>query len=345
MYRKIKNQLDRLFFVKAKQRAFLEDICALIEDGVPAPQAVNVIFKVSSGATKEAARAILHTIAQGQRFADGMIGWFPRPIVEIIRNGEDTGSLSATMLTAAKTLSQQMSIISSFAASISYPLVVFVMACGVAVFLKNYIFATFASIRPVEQWPDNGQLFMAIATFIEYWWWLALIIVVVVAVFMMQLLRQFVGETRKVADTILPFSLYRDFVAARFMEILGLLVSSGISFKDALNTIQYKSTRYLSWHIYMMQFRLSGGRENLADVLDTGLLNSSDIERLKAIAQSKSFEHALIQLGNQAAKKNVQSMRQASKIIGGLLLAFDAGAAIFMIFAVYGVGMVIGVQQ
>jgi toxin coregulated pilus biosynthesis protein E len=344
MLKQIKNYFSRLFFTKAKQRAFLEDVCALIADGVPAQQAINVIFKVSTGPVKEAAQAILIAVAQGRRIAEGMEGWFPRPIVEIIRNGEEGGSLAATLLTAVRTLSEQISVTSTLFASTTYPLVVLGLACGVCVFLKNFIFATFASIKPVELWPDNGKLFMVIATTIQYWWWAVILGIIAVIFILIQLMRNLVGEPRKLLDNILPFTLYREFVAAHFMEILGLLIASGISFRDALNTIQCNATRYLAWHIYMMQFRLSGGKENLAEVLDTGLVGSADIERLRAIAQSKSFEHALIQLGNQSAKRNVQTLRTASKVFGGLLLALDAGFAIFMIFAVYGVGMVIGTQ-
>lgn len=344
MFKEVQQKISRIFFTKEKQRAFLEDICALVEDGVPAPQAVNVIYKSSTGLVREAAQSILTAISQGKRLADGMVGWFPRPIVEIIRNGEEGGSLASTMLAAAQALSEQMSVVTSIATHLSYPFVVFLIACGVAVFLKHYIFVSFASIKPISQWPDLGKNFIMLASFIEYWWWAVVIFVFILFFLIAEFLRNAVGETRKILDKIVPFSLYRNVVAARLMEILGLLISSGISFKDALLIIQRDSTRYMAWHIYMMQFRLSGGRENLADVLNTGLIGNDDIERLRAIAQSKSFELALIHLGNQAAKKNIQNLRRVSRICGGLLLALDAALAMFMIFSVYGVGIFIAQQ-
>jgi len=331
-----------MFFTKEKQQAFLEDICLLIEDGVPAPQAIVVIFKVSTGVTREAAHAIMNAVAQGKNLADGMEEWFPQSIVEIIRSGEDGGSLAKSIKTAANTLTQQISALSSIISSIAYPLVVLIAACIVAVFLKNNIFVAFSSIKPLSQWPDNGKTFMAVSDFIQGWWWAVLIFIAAMFVTITYTMRNLIGDTRKIFDKIPLFSLYRDYVASGFMEILGLLISNGMPFKNVLSIVQNKATRYLSWHIYMMQFRLSGGRDNLADVLNTGLISNSDIERLRAMAQSKSFEHSLIQLGSQAAKKNVQKLCLTGKILGGFLLALGASFAIFMIFAVYGVGISIG---
>lgn len=337
--------LSRLEFTKTKQCAFLQDLCTLVGDGVPAPQAVGVIHKVASGAPRAVARSILIAIAKGQRISDGMEGWFPQHIVAIIRNGEEGGSFTEMMSVAAKSLEEHISVTSSLIGSVTYPLIVFAMACIVAVFLRHYIFSTFETIKPMSEWPPSGRAFITLATFIQFWWWLVILIAGSLVLVVMQFLRNFVGDARKVIDSVPPFSLYRAVVASRFMEVLGLLIAGGISFKDALTTMQRRTTRYMAWHIYMMEFRLSGGRENLADVLDTGLLSSSDIERLRVTAQSRSFEHALVQLGNQAARQNVKALRAIGKFLGGMILIIDASLAIFIITSIYNVGMAIGALQ
>ena len=338
----LKYRWARFLFTRSKQQAFLEDLSSLVQEGVPAPQAVATIDKISTGIAKQVAHSIATAYAEGKRLAEGMELWFPYHIVDLIRTGEDGGTLNSAMIASSKSLSEQTSILASLASSITYPIIVLILGSAVAVFLKHSIFSNFLTMKPLDEWPQNGQMFMHLANFIEDWWWTIIIVVITFQVTLTQILRKFVGDSRLIFDKIFPFKTYREIVAAYFMEIIGLLLSNGITFKDALNLIQRKTTRYLAWHIYMMQFRLSGGRENIADVLDTGLIDHADILRLKVISKGKNFEVALSRLGAQAAQKNTQNLKTLGRILGGLLLALAAGFAIFMIFAIYGVGAYVG---
>jgi len=338
----IKYRWARFLFTRGKQLAFLEDLSSLVAEGVPAPQAIATICRISTGITQQVALSIANAYAEGKRLAEGMERWFPYHIVDLIRTGEDGGTLQSAMIASSKSLSEQTSILASLASSITYPIIVLALGCGVAVFLKYSIFANFLTMKPLDEWPENGQMFMVFANFIEHWWWLVIIAIVFLQFGFSQMLRQFVGDSRLFFDKFFPFKIYREIVAAYFMEIAALLLSNGITFKDTLNLIQRKTTRYLAWHIYMMQFRLSGGRENIADVLDTGLIDHSDILRLRVIAKGKNFDVALSKLGTLAAKKSAKNLKVLGRILGGVLLGLAAGLAVFMIFAVYGVGAYVG---
>jgi len=137
-------------------------------------------------------------------------------------------------------------------------------------------------------------------------------------------------------------SLYRYIQAARFMESLGLLISNGIAVKKALAIMMRDAPPYLAWHLFVMDVRLSGGRENIADVLDTDLIRHSDIMRLKVIAKGKGFEHALMRMGSHAASQNAKTVEVTAKLLGAILLMVGAGFAAFMVFAVYNVGSFVG---
>lgn len=342
MFENLEKKLQQWSFSRTAQQAFLEDICALIKDGVPAPQAIATVRDISKGGAKDLANAILKQIAEGQRIADGLKGWFPPSIIEIIRAGEEGGSLVETLNTAARSVGEQSSAITSLIASIAYPITVFVMGLAVAVFLKHSIFVNFEQIKPVSGWPFEGRALLGLATFVEEWWWLTIIFMGFIAYGIKRMLTDSTGEIRKYVDNIPLLSLYRSYSAARFMETLGLLLTNGISFKRALSIMQRNSSKYVSWHIYMMQFRLSGGRENIADVLDTGMVREEDILRLRVMARGRGFETALLHLGAQALERNTRAITVSGKIAGGLLLALDAGLAIFMIFAIYNVGSYVG---
>lgn len=335
-------KLQQWLFSRSEQQAFLEDLCSLIEDGVPANQAVNTIFQIAKGSEKHVAQSILDKIAQGQPLADGLEGWFGQATIEIIRAGEEGGTLAENIKAASRALQQKTKAGTAFISSMTYPLMVIIIGLLVAIYIRQSVFTSFAAIKPIAQWPENGRWLINIADFVQHGWWALLLLLIAAIIGVKQSLVHLTGKIRKYIDTLPLISLYREIIAARLMETLGLLLSNGIVLKRALTIMQQNASPYLTWHLLLMEFRLSGGSENIADVLDTGLVSKSDILRLKVIAKGKGFEHALVRLGIHSSERNVKRLALSAKITGGLLLAMGAGFAAFLIFAVYGVGSFVG---
>ncbi len=338
MLERIQEKRQRMQFGMNQQRAFLEDLSSLTKDGVPASQAVDTIAKISSGVVQEVAQRVMRALAQGKQLADGMHGWFSRPIIEIIRAGEDSGTLDKTIQSALESLTQKSSSLGSLLSSLVYPLTVFIAALGMTVFVKNSVLVNFIEIKPLAEWPATGQTMYAFANFVQYWWWFVVVVLVVGCFAYAKLLQHMTGDVRRTMDKIPPVSLYRDGIAAQFMETLGMLIENGVSLKQALSILHRDASAYLTWHLLMMEFRLGGGKENIADVLDTQLIKESDLVRLRVVARGKGFEHALISLGRQASQRNTRVVDMIGKVLGGIVLAAGAGIAAMMVFGIYTVG-------
>lgn len=342
MFDELKTKIEALFFTRADKRAFLEDIGMLVEDGVPINQAVETVRDTQTGPLQQVSNTVLEKIAQGQNFADGLVNWFPHPVVEIIRAGEEGGTLPQTLLTAAKSLEQESYVMSSLLSSMLYPIAVIILGCAVAVYIRHSVFVNFEQIKPISEWPSDGQALVAIATFLQSWWWMVIICLIGLGFILALTLRNLTGEPRKVLDMTPVISIYRYTNAARFMQTMGMLINNGIAVKKALSIMMRDANPYIAWHLFVMDMRLGGGRENIADVFDTGLIQKADIVRLKVIARGKGFEHALIRLGSHAQEMNQRKIALTGKILGGILLAVGAGFAAFMVFAIYDVGSFLG---
>lgn len=338
MYNKFRQYFNQLQFTRKQQKAFLEDLASLINDGVPLNQAIETIRDVSTGITQYIAAHIAHQIAQGKLLADGMNGWFKRPLVEIIRAGENSGTLTRTLAAATQSFAQQSNAIAALLNALFYPLTVVLLALGVSVFIKNSVLISFAKIKPVSTWPSVGQSLFYLGDITQTWWWLILLLLITAAILIAKLLRDYTGEFRFALDKFPLLSLYRDSVAARFMETLGLLISNGVVLKKALNILQMEASAYLAWHLLMMEYRLSVGTDNIADVLDTHLIRPQDLMRLRAVAKGKNFEYALLSLGRQANEKNNKTIATTGKIVGACLLLIAAVIAITLILGIYTIG-------
>ena len=324
------------------QLAFLEDFYTLINDGIPANKAIEMMISATSGITCEVAIAIAEKISEGKGLADGMKDWFNINIVEIVRVGEQGGALVATIKSAINTLGQSSGAMSAFIGAIAYPCVVILMASAVILYLDSSVFVQFRAIKPVERWPDAGRTLIAIASMIRRYWWLYIGGGIAVVFITLRVMSDYIGKFRRELDRIPPFTLYKQFTAARFMETLGLLVANGVVFKSALKVMQYQAVPYLASHLVIMEHQLAMGKGNVADILDTGLIDENDILRLRIMAEVKGFEHGLIRMGVRGSENSIKALKRISKILGTVLMIAGAYLIITIVKGIYLTGMSMG---
>lgn len=329
-------------FGTKQQLAFLEDLYLLVNDGIPANRAIEMLGQVTTGLTRDVANSIAQKISEGQALAEGMRDWFGTNIVEIIRVGEEGGVLNETIKSAINTMGQRSGAIGGFISAVSYPLMVIVMACSVIVYLNNTVFIQFRAIKPVEEWPDAGRQLVDVAHIVQTWWWLVFLVIAVLTLLLRSIMNNYIGELRPMLDKVPPFSLYRRFMAARLMETLGLLVANGVVFKNAIKVMQYQANPYLTSHLVMMDHLLGVGKGNVADVLSTGLIDDQDVMRLRVMAEVKGFEHGLIRMGIRGSDQSIKTVKLISKIIGGMLLAVGGLLIVIIVKGIYLTGMSMG---
>ncbi len=339
---KILTYLRHVGFGSKKQLAFLEDLYLLINDGIPANRAIEMMSQVTTGITKEVALSLGKKISQGQPLAEGMKEWFSPNVVEIVRVGEAGGALAQTIKSAINMLSQQGVAMGAIVGQVTYPLIVIVMGCSIVLYLKGGVFEQFKAIKPVAMWPDAGRTLLALGEFIQSYWWTTIIGTIGIVLIMRWVFFNYIGSFRPLLDKYPPFSLYRKMAAARVLETLGLLVANGVVFKSALKVMQYQANPYIASHLVQMEGLLSRGKSNIADVLDTGLVEDSDLMRLRVMAEVKGFEHGLVRMGVRGTEEATKTMKTIAKIIGGLLLAVGGMIIIIMIRGIFLTGMSMG---
>jgi type II secretory pathway component PulF len=276
--------------------------------------------------------------------AEGMREWFAFNVVEIVRIGEEGGALGETIKSAINMMSSRSSTMGALVGAIAYPATVCLIACLVIIYLNNSVFTQFLTIKPMDAWPDAGKRLVHVAHFLESWWWTVLIAVIGLAIAIQVVMKNYVGVLRPTLDKFFPFSMYRQFVAAHVLETLGLLVANGVVFKSALGIMQHKVTPYLALHLSQMERLMGKGKGNIADVLDTGLIDANDLMRLRILAEVKGFEHGLIRLGVRGSEQGLQTLKTIAKILAGILMIVGTCLIMIAINGVYQTGMSMGSQ-
>jgi len=335
----VKGYIKHWLFGNKAQLAFLEDLYLLINDGIPANRAIEMLAQVTTGVSRDVALSLSQNIAEGQPLADGMREWFSLNVVEIIRVGESGGALAQTIKSAINMLAQQGVAMGALIGAIFYPLFVILIACALIVYLNNDVFVQFEMIKPVSEWPDAGKRLVLIAYIIKHFWWVLFVAVAVIVVVVRQTCEKYIGSLRPMMDKYPPFSFYRQLVAARVLETLGLLVANGVVFKSAITVMQTQANPYLISHLSKMEYLLSMGKTNIGDVLDTGLITDQDLMRLRVMAEVKGFEHGLIRMGVKGAEDVTHTMKVIAKVFGGMLLAVGGMLIMCIIQGIYLTGM------
>jgi type II secretory pathway component PulF len=329
-------------FGTKKQLGFLEDLYLLINDGIPANRAIEMMAQVTHGLSREVATSLAEKISEGQPLAEGMKEWFAPNVIEIVRVGEAGGALAETLKSAINMLSQQGIAMGSFIGAVSYPLLVIFMACIIIIYLNDSVFNQFRAIKPESEWPAAGTRLVSIANFIQTWWWLVILLVVASIVALRRTMTNYIGELRPALDKFPPFSFYRQLAAARLLETLGLLVANGVVFKSAIKVMQYQANPYVLSHLTMMEHLLSMGKTNIGDVLATGLVADNDLMRLRVMAEVKGFEHGLIRMGIRGTDEATKTLKIISRLFGGALLIVGAILIIVIVQGIYLTGMSMG---
>jgi type II secretory pathway component PulF len=332
------------FFTPTHQRVFLEDLSLLMQDGIALNQAMEIMAEESAGIKLEVAQSIESAIASGQGMAAGMDGWFSPVYLELVRAGEESGLIHSALSACVITVNKTAESLRACLAALLYPMLVLLVALCVVVFVKISVLEQFEKIKPLASWPDAGKTLFSLAAWMQYMWWLMAAVFILVVAGLLSVLRRFSGHWRTRLDKLPGFKIYRQFIAARFMQTLGLLLNNGVMLKNALVIMQQKTRGYLGWHLLKMEMQLAQGQLNVAEVLDTQLLDGSDMRRLRILAAGSGFAQALQRLGEQSVEKRTRILLRLANYLGGFLLLCGAAVAMLLVFGIYGISQVLAVS-
>ncbi len=341
MNQRVAHLIETLQFWPQRQYVLLSDLLSLLKDGVQLNQAITTLCAIYKGVSRHVAQQMAEQLSKGHSLAAGMQGWYPITLVEIIRAGEEGGMFISALEAAVAYYKERVVALKMVLQSMLYPIIVLVVAMIMLVVIKTSVLANFATIKAIAEWPPIGRQLYDLANFIEYGWWFAAFLLLAAIVGIFYLLQNFTGALRKQIDCMPILGLYRRLTAARFMETLGLLVTNGVGLKEALAIIRHHAGPYLAWHVMLMEYHLSGGKENIADVLDTQLIHYDDLIRLRVMATGKGFGAGLVSLGRQALQRYGQSVAITAKVMGGMLLCVGALLAAMMVLGIYSIGSVV----
>ncbi len=282
--------------------------------------------------------AVAEKIQQGSSLADAMREHrcFPHLVVELVRVGEQTGTLEQVVSRAADALERRRLLKTHLITALAYPTIVLIAAIGVSIFMTVSVIPKLQVFLSAlgRKLPPMTQLLLDISNAVQAY---ALPVAVGIAALTGLLITLYLwSPSRFVMDRVLlrlPVfgNLLRLSATAQFGHGLGVLLRSGITLVEALRTVEATyGNRYLGSRVAAArQTVLAGG--SLALPLATPGAFMPLLTRMVAVGESAgSLDEVLDEVAKFHESQLQNAIRRLSVIIEPVIVLVVGGIVGFV---------------
>jgi type IV pilus assembly protein PilC len=236
----------------------LQQIAVMLRSGITLLAALKTVAEQTGRASmRRIWENIAERIQEGSSFGDAAAshGCFSHLVVQLIRVGEQTGTLEPVLTRAAEALERRRNLRTSLLTALMYPAIVFFAAIGVTVFmivgvipkLRVFLAALGRKLPPMTQFlidlSDAVQLYYVQGLIV-----FGAIVALLVAVYLWPPGRLFLDRWLLRLPVI--GRLFRLAATVQFARSLGSLIHSGITLVEALRTVEgLFRNRYVSGQV------------------------------------------------------------------------------------------------
>ncbi|MFQ6098235.1 MAG: type II secretion system F family protein, partial [Armatimonadota bacterium] len=180
---------------------FCRQFATMINAGVSLVRCLDVLEQQTNSVNlKEIIRDIQSEVEGGATLSRSMAKYprvFSNLAVGLVRAGEVGGVLDETLERLAVFLEGDMELRRKIKASMTYPIIVIIVATGIVIFLVTFILPKFMDLFEelgVKEFPLPTTMLMAFSHFLTTYWWLCIIIVALLWIAFVKIKRTKTGK-------------------------------------------------------------------------------------------------------------------------------------------------------
>lgn len=224
-----------------------------------------------------------------------------------------------------------------------------VLIPGIAIFayvLSSQAIPIIEKIAPPEVWTPFNSAVRFVANLISNGGFYAMLAAVVFIAGFVYFLPRWTGKLRMrleqvspskaiwltpIAPWLLPLSIYRDFTTVMVFSSLAVLLSTGKTLTEALETIAANGSPYLRYHVRRVLSYLDMYPLEVARAFSSGMLSPAVSARLATIARTeKSYADVLIKVGTTGNEQIRKEVVKSAKKLNVIFLSLAASLVMFL---------------
>lgn len=319
---------------------FTKNFSVMMGAGLTVVDSLIIAEAQASGRLKRILQSILQQVESGHSLADALAKhkrYFPGTYVDVIRNGELSGTLSDSMEKLSERLESDLSLRRKIKAALVYPFIVMGAIITLTSILSIYVLPRLTRLflsLDVEL-PASTRFLLWVSDFLVNYWIIILISLVVIIIATRFLL--IVPVMRKLWHRILLHlpvigDISRNLHLARFAGTLGSLLKSGVPIAESFDSVIHSASN----EIYRDRLREAlnhierGG--SLAEFLEGHRrMFPVTVTRMISVGErTGQLDDILIYLGKYYEVEVDSSTKQLSTTLEPLLLIIIGAVVLFV---------------
>jgi type II secretory pathway component PulF len=322
----------------SNQLKFLKSLHFLLSlEGMVLKKALNKILKKDAGMVSKCAENILSAISDGANTYDAFEHFDDR-IRSIIAIGEQTNNLKGGIQSAIEFLARDVKLSSGTGFAMVMPMVMLLAQMGILILIATKILPQFESSIPKSTWPASTLFVSGLGEALYSWWYVVVFICLMYPVLFYSFCSKWGGDARGNLDR-LNLPMWGRFKAVSGLQFLTVLLSllktnSDPILLSCLVSMKKHSVPYVQWHLSNM-IESSGdvASKGMASIMDTGLLDNDDLDRIKVASDGKSMVGAIeMALGEKADDLEVRD-KKSQLLIAAFIGGINTLCSVLIVFS------------
>ena len=323
---------------------FTTQFAALVEAGMPVVTSFEIVIQqTEKKPMKRMLSVIKEEVNKGATLADAF-KLFPRHFsslfVNMVRAGEESGSLEIVLRRLADFLESQNEMRSKIVATLAYPTLMLIVAVVVVFFLVTFVIPTVTGIfaEMKQALPLPTLILLGISGVLRTIWPYLLGLVVVLVVFFKRYKKTTSGRERwdrwKMKFPLLG-PQYKKIMMARFTRTLGTLLANGVpvvtSFDIVKNIID---NTLVSREIEKARDDIKEGKEIAKPLSRNGVFPPVVVNMIAVGEKSGQLEEMLNRVSRILESELDTSLKRLMSLLEPIMILVMGGVVLFIVIAI-----------
>ncbi len=324
---------------------FTRHLATLQDAGLPIVQSLQILTNMQRPGTFKGALARVTEDVQGGNQLSECMSRYPKiwdPLyTNLVKAGETAGALETILRRLAEFREKAQRLKKKVIGALIYPVAVLSIASAILTFIMVFIVPKFESIFKDLQiaLPALTEMLISFSRFMASYWWMMIIGLIVFIIFV-KLFRQ-TEKGGNIVDRVmlnLPVlgGIVKKSSVARFTRTLGTLVTSGVSFLDALEITKAATPNIVVRNaIQEVRDSVKEGESINEPLRRSGVFDDIVVNMIKVGEETGELDKMLIKIADTYDEEVDAAVAAMMSLLEPILIIFMGGAVGFIVIALF----------
>jgi len=323
---------------------FTTQFAALVEAGMPVVESFEIaIQQTEKRSMRKMLSVIKEEVNKGVSLADAF-NLFPRhfsPLfINMVRAGEESGSLEIVLMRLADFLQVQLETQSRIMATLAYPVLMLIVGITVVFFLVTFVVPTVTGIfeEMNQALPLPTMILIGVSSFLEKAWVYIGLIIIALFLFFNRYKRTPGGK--ELVDRLnlkIPLlgNQYKKIIMARFTRTLGTLLSNGVPIVTSFDIVKnIIDNTVISTEIERARDDIKEGKEISKPLARSGIFPPVVVNMIAVGEKSGQLEEMLNRVSKIMETELDSSLKKLLSLLEPLMILFMGTIVAFIVISI-----------